>query len=485
MKKGKFLFLVFIFVILISCNIKGTNYEDENIENPLTTKESEFFEVSEKSTSNIIEETIETSVDSIKNQTYEVGPESLKENLVNICKTPRHYLSDKKEDSVQYILNKLTEYGYAPVIQEFPIYERDLTLNFTDTIFHTNPMNSDVLGTGKNIIVSHNDNKNGKKTLYITAHYDTTRHTQGVIDNGTGTAIVLELAKIFRDYDSDLNLIFVLLDAEEKLLQGSVVFANNLNAFEKENALGCINIDMVGEIGAGEIVMKFGTSEHNIISLLWNEVQDQDIKIYGGVDTDEYPFYRAKIPAVTIADELSNFSLAGESAQIQLEHIDFTEIANVTKQICKFIEEFKPEYYSDLLSNRVTLESNIDASNAYEITNASFEKMNAKLIDNGFICETQYHYIYTTDERFSVNIIPGVFYENDDFHDYNVVENTDASYNFYYKIAARNEEIVKVNFYNGAIFGTITSEYTQSEEIWDDITRSFIKSYNTVNFGQN
>lgn len=482
MRKNKLIFLILIFVTLISCTTKETDKDDTNTETEgsSTTKQSGILEDSDADIVNVNYDVFESTEADTQNkisQIFKIEAESLEDNLINLCKFSRHYLSDEKEDSIQYIQDKLIEYGYKPTIQEFPIYERSFNCNLADNIFEVNPMNSEVLGIGKNIIASHNSNKDGQKNLYLTAHYDTTSYTTGVIDNGTGSAIVLELAKILRDYDSGLNLIFILLDIEEKSQQGSIEFVRNLSESDKANALGCINIDMVGEIDAGDIIMRISNSEHNIISLLWNDIQDQNMKIGWGTATDEFPFYRAKIPAVTIINELPHHGLDEENTQTQLEYIDFGEMVNVTKQICRFIEDFNPEYYDDLLSNRVALKSNIRENNAYTITNASFEKINAKLIDNGFLCETQYQYMYTTGERFSINTASAYFYDNNNLHDYSIIENSNLEYKFYYKITAQDEETVKVKFYDGETYGTITSDYDISEKILEEIVKSFIESY--------
>ena len=63
----------------------------------------------------------------------------------------------------------------------------------------------EILGNGENIIVRHPENTDEKKTIYITAHYDTTDTTTGVIDNGTGVAVVLETAKVVRQIQRRLE----------------------------------------------------------------------------------------------------------------------------------------------------------------------------------------------------------------------------------------------------------------------------------------
>ncbi|UXZ09237.1 Zn-dependent exopeptidase M28 [Clostridium perfringens] len=73
-----------------------------------------------------------------------------------------------------------------------------------------------------------------KKTLYLSAHYDSTDYTTGVIDNATGCVVLLELAKVLQNFEGDINIKFLFLDAEEYFRYGSKYFVSKLSDEEKK-----------------------------------------------------------------------------------------------------------------------------------------------------------------------------------------------------------------------------------------------------------
>lgn len=88
--------------------------------------------------------------------------------------------------------------------------------------------------------------------IVISAHYDhlgIIRDTiyNGADDNGTGTASVLELIRLFGDYANqrDKNILFIFFSGEEKGLVGSKYFAEN-PVVPLEKIICNLNIDMIG-----------------------------------------------------------------------------------------------------------------------------------------------------------------------------------------------------------------------------------------------
>lgn len=89
-----------------------------------------------------------------------------------------------------------------------------------------------------------------EKLLVISAHYDTVMDA-GFVDNGAGTAGVLELIRIFtyaaREgmYNSNCTIAFVVFGDEELGLIGSANFVKRHKA-EMENIVAVINLDCIG-----------------------------------------------------------------------------------------------------------------------------------------------------------------------------------------------------------------------------------------------
>ena len=84
--------------------------------------------------------------------------------------------------------------------------------------------------------------------IYILgAHYDSVNNP-GADDNASGTAGVMEAARILSRYDFEATLIFIGFDREEQGLFGSRAYVSE---HQNDNILGMISMDMIGYNGSG------------------------------------------------------------------------------------------------------------------------------------------------------------------------------------------------------------------------------------------
>ena len=84
--------------------------------------------------------------------------------------------------------------------------------------------------------------------IYIVgAHFDSVNNP-GADDNGSGTAGVLEAARILSRYSFEATMVFVAFDREEQGLIGSTAYAQQHST---DNILGMISLDMIGYNGSG------------------------------------------------------------------------------------------------------------------------------------------------------------------------------------------------------------------------------------------
>ena len=338
------------------------------------------------------------------------------ENLNTISTNIRNYGSDGSLKTINYIKNKLMEYGYSIDIQKFNVYEQDLsTLNPESNwdYLDLNLLNSEVLGVGNNIVAkSFNYNKN-KKDIYITAHYDSTTFTSGVIDNATGTSINIEIARILKNFEGDFNINFIFFDAEEYYRYGSKYFVSTLSQDEIKKAIGAINLDMIGEKNAGDLIIQVPSINENIISILFNDKLEKKLKVTTSGSSDDLSFYMGKIPAITLTDENSNFNLDKENKEIQLQNIDVSILKNTINLVSKFITNLSIDEYDDILKNKTNLNLKDDISNiSAKIKNINeFELIDieVKLIENGYTKEINYIYKNNKDKYFFIKEINGKF----------------------------------------------------------------------------
>ena len=129
----------------------------------------------------------------------------------------------------QWIQDTVTSFGYQPTVYEQEIAGHDfVTYSF--------------LKKGES-----------EKRIVIGAHYDCVE-TNGCEDNGTGVALVMELAKRFYNKVTPLTLEFCFFDGEEfRGFAGSNIYMASCD--QPENIALYINIDCVG---AGDLMYAYG-----------------------------------------------------------------------------------------------------------------------------------------------------------------------------------------------------------------------------------
>ncbi|MCK5077394.1 MAG: M28 family peptidase [Calditrichia bacterium] len=91
--------------------------------------------------------------------------------------------------------------------------------------------------------------------IYLTGgHYDVYANgAPGADDNGSGSASVMEAARVMSSMSFKRTIKFVLFSGEELGLYGSEAYAQNAST-EGENILGMINMDMIGYVAAGDAI---------------------------------------------------------------------------------------------------------------------------------------------------------------------------------------------------------------------------------------
>lgn len=97
-----------------------------------------------------------------------------------------------------------------------------------------------------------------KEIVFIEGHFDTrcegacdtACYSPGMDDNGSGTVLVMELARIMSKYTFDETIIFALPTGEDQGLYGAKAFANYLKSNEML-IRACLNNDVVGGIACG------------------------------------------------------------------------------------------------------------------------------------------------------------------------------------------------------------------------------------------
>lgn len=143
----------------------------------------------------------------------------------------------------------------------------------------------------------------------------------GANDNASGSAAVLELARVFSADSSSLkrSIIFVLFSSEEKGLDGSTFFVNNLPV-PKEKIVAVFNMDC---IGCGDSLM---AGNGKSCPALWDTAAEvaklnnwpMSQRTWEGGGADLTPFFKAGIPGLYFVNTHAhqNLHLPSDSPEI-------------------------------------------------------------------------------------------------------------------------------------------------------------------------
>ena len=107
-----------------------------------------------------------------------------------------------------------------------------------------------------NVIATLTGTKYPDEYVVLGAHYDSytgSNNEPGADDNATGTAGILEIARILSQYEFDRSIIFATWSGEEYGLYGSEAWASEA-AQNDMNILGYFNIDMAGYLEPGSYI---------------------------------------------------------------------------------------------------------------------------------------------------------------------------------------------------------------------------------------
>jgi aminopeptidase YwaD len=149
--------------------------------------------------------------------------------------------------------------------------------------------------TGANVVATR---PGGSQTLVIGGHIDSVAAGPGANDNASGTAVVLELARVLAASQTPYTLKFIGFDAEEIGLVGSNHYVSQLSETERRSIVAMINLDMVGvgdasRVGGSESLIRLAQASASRSGLTLGQLGE-------GGGSDHASFIRAGIPALFI-----------------------------------------------------------------------------------------------------------------------------------------------------------------------------------------
>ncbi len=159
-------------------------------------------------------------------------------------------------------------------------------LGYTDVKIHSFPFENT---SSNNIVITKKGTKFPDTYVILDAHYDAV--FKGTNDNGSGTAILLELAKLFKDIDTEYSLKFIHFSGEENGLIGSNAYVTQEVIPNNMDIRLVFNIDQVGgAVGKNNVlVCEKGTANPGIVkqaSEAFTLALAEAAKLYSSVKTE-------------------------------------------------------------------------------------------------------------------------------------------------------------------------------------------------------
>lgn len=202
--------------------------------------------------------------------------------------------TQEEQDAADMIAQRMAEYGYAVEQQRF---------EFTD-----GTVGKQISNEAINVIAvkAANVNPTGD-ILIVSAHFDSKESTTGANDDASGEAMLLELARVMQDVDSDTEIRFISFSAEEEGLRGSNAYVESLSQAEKDAIIGDIQIDMIGHFRSNASVLATALENEELLGRMLLEASEEITGEKWAVErdaaSDHSSFSFVGIPGVLVTQE--------------------------------------------------------------------------------------------------------------------------------------------------------------------------------------
>lgn len=250
----------------------------------------------------------------------------------------RHVSSPGNKQKTDWMKQQLVAYGLG-----------DISQNFTSAGYSlTNPAGR-LVGTA------------APNTIYgIGAHIDSTSEkpatlAPGAEDDGSGVAVVMEVARVLAPYRSCLksSVDFIGFNDEEENMKGSVTYVNAVKNGSGKTFKGMLNLDMVGFTKGGECIKADGNLTvdtpltQKIVQMNGTYGVGLDITAgrYTYEDIDNASFWDAKLPSVYLVDCATEVD-AGEyphyhesTDTVTASNISFPQLTKLAKVLVATLAE--------------------------------------------------------------------------------------------------------------------------------------------------
>ena len=290
--------------------------------------------------------------------------------------------STNNNNAFNWLKNKYLAFGYTAA----QISENAFTYNGATT---------------KNLILTKTGTKYPNIFVIVCGHYDTIAGP-GVNDNGSGTSVILEMARILKDVPTEYSIKFINFTGEEQGLRGSQNYVNTVvNATNpKMNIKVVFNIDQVGGV-AGEVNntitcerdINNTPSTNNAASNTVTQELMNCVGLYSPLQTNlSYAYGSDYMPFQSNGEVITGFyefneSTRPHSASDTYANMDPVFVFNVTKAALGAVQHFATADITTLSINDCPPEKMLQSLRIYPNPASDFiniEMLNTNLKDYSF-----------------------------------------------------------------------------------------------------
>lgn len=169
----------------------------------------------------------------------------------------------------------------------------------------------------RNIIATQRGTTQAGKRYILCAHYDSVYpEVPGADDNASGTAAVLEAARILSRHSFTFSVEYAFWDGEESGLAGSTAYARTAR-MAGDSILGVINLDMIAwDSNSDGRALVFATNERDVpLANTLRTVNDSFavgldliVRPSGSPGSDDFSFVAQGYPAVLLIEDMADFN---------------------------------------------------------------------------------------------------------------------------------------------------------------------------------
>lgn len=220
---------------------------------------------------------------------------------------PRASGSENERKVAQYISETFIRLGYTPETTRFSAWDEN------DEAFSS--QNVTALKKGDSAL-----------EIIIGAHYDSGKEGDGVDDNASGVAVMLEVAERIANMQTPYSIRFIAFGSEENDLDGSFYYTARMEGKDVANTIAMINLD---SLAAGDFTYVYSDEGEKAFLRDWvldwagdhgmplQTIRDVDLEDEGDYIADYGAFKERGIPWIYF--EATNWTLGDQDGYTQVD----------------------------------------------------------------------------------------------------------------------------------------------------------------------